>query len=181
MEGNVRSDLQERNLKVDEPGDLLNRLLKRSELHVDVEVLEEDQRKRRLVDLPSLVDEKHRNGRKELLRSKRLNETNEEVDAAMAGNMRCRIGESTKEILELSKETFATGGALLHGLDEGGNDVVEGLVNDSEAVGVVALENVGAHEGEDGDDVVHELVGDERTELSEEEEGLVVGLGVDGS
>lgn len=38
-------------------------------------------------------------------------------------------------------------------LDEGGDDHLDRLVDDSEAVGVVQTHDVGAHEGEDGHDV----------------------------
>lgn len=52
------------------------------------------------------------------------------------------------------------------------------LLDNPKAVSIIALQNVGAHESEDGHDVVHELIGDERTELGEKEESLVVGLRV---
>ena len=43
------------------------------------------------------------------------------------------------------------------------------LLYDSKTVGIVALEHVGAHKGEDGHDVVHELIGHQRTELRKEQ------------
>lgn len=51
--------------------------------------------------------------------------------------------------------------------------------DNTQAVSIVALEDVGTHERKDRHDVVHELIGNERTKLGEEEESLVGGLGVD--
>lgn len=143
-------------------------------------MLEKDEGKGRLVDLASLVDEEHRDRREELLRSESLDEADEEVDTTVTRDVRRRVGEGSQEVLKLSEETFATRSALLHRLNESRDDVVQGLVHDAKTIGVVALEDVGAHKGEDGDDVVDELVGYEGTELGEKQEGLVVGLGVDG-
>ena len=70
-------------------------------------------------------------------------------------------------------ERVAVLGALLHTLDERGKDALERLFDDPEAVSVVPLEYIRTHEGEDGHDVVYELVGHERAELREEEERLV--------
>lgn len=129
--------------------------------------------------LARLVNEEHRHGGQELLRAEGLDEANKEVDATVPRDVIGGVGERAQELLELGEEALAPARIPLHRLDECRDDVAERLVDDAEAVGVVALEDVGAHEGENRHDVVDQLVRDERAELSEQEERLVVGLRVD--
>lgn len=101
------------------------------------------------------------------------------LDSAMTRNVNGRIGERSEEFLEVEDQAVSTSCCLLEGLDERRNNLLEGLIDDSQAVRVVALDDVRAHEGEDWHDVLHELIGDQRTQLREQEERLVVGLRVD--
>jgi len=89
------------------------------------------------------------------------------------------IGERSQEFPQIDDQAFPASSGLLKSFDERRYDLLEGLVDDSKTVSVIALKNVCAHEREDWHDVLHELIGNERTELSEEEERLRVGLRVD--
>ena len=175
------SRLEERRLEGDDVLQLVDDLLVRRELGRDVEVLDERERQGgRLARLVArLVDEEHGDGRQELLGAERLDEAREQVDAAVARDVRRRVGKGAQELAQLGEEAVAAVGRPLHRLDERRDDVVERLVDHAQRVGVVALQNVGAHEGEDGHDVVDELVGDEGPELRQEEERLRVRLRVD--
>ena len=65
------------------------------------------------------------------------------------------------------------GGAEPSRADERGDDALDGLVDDAAAEGVVALEHVGAHEGENGHDILDHLLRQERGELRNEQQRLV--------
>jgi len=77
------------------------------------------------------------------------------------------IGERSQELPQIDDQAFPSSSGLLKSLDERRYDLLESLVDDSKTVSVIALENVRTHEREDRHDVLHELIGNERAELSE--------------
>lgn len=172
---------QERDLEVEDLGELVDDLTVGGELDVDRKVLNKRERESGGIEcrLALLVDQEHDNGGQELLRPKGFDETHKEVDATVTRDVRRGIGERPQKLLELLEEGVATAGSLLRRLDERGNDAVERLVDHTQAVGVVALQDIRSHEREDGHDVVHKLVGNEGSELGEEQKRLVVRLRVD--
>lgn len=83
------------------------------------------------------------------------------VDLTRAGTMLSRVCRTSK-----SARSPAEARERVH------------LLDNAKTVSIVALQHVGAHEGEDGHNVVHELIGNQRSELRKKEQSLVVGLRV---
>lgn len=114
------------------------------------------------------------------------------LGATVSGNVRGSVGEDAEEVAEILDECLAASRRDLHRLDERRDNALERLagsassqdgsrtypLDNSETVGVVALQHVCAHEGEDRHHVVHELVGHERAQLRKEQQGLVRRLGI---
>jgi hypothetical protein len=72
------------------------------QLHIDWEALEKRQRQCRSIDrLDLLIDEEHSDGGKELLSAERLDEANEEGDAAVTGDVCSRVGEDGEKLFEV--------------------------------------------------------------------------------
>jgi hypothetical protein len=175
---------------------------------VDVEILQKSDGERALVEsFAGSLDKKHRDGRKEVASTESLDETDEEadkgqddssqfkaevqrenigelgdsLDSTVTRHVDSRVGKRSEKFPQVDDQAFSASSRLLKSLDEWRNNLLESLIDNTQTVGVVPLENVGTHEGEDRHDVLDELIGNERTQLSEKEKRLVVGLRINRS
>lgn len=120
-----------------------------------------------------LIDKKTCDRCQEVFRTKHLDEANEEAVSAMARNVIRRVCKDAENVCKVADDLLLRVRTPAMVLDQSRHDAFDGLVDDTGAVSIVPLKYVRAHEGEDGHDVLDDLLGHKGDKVGDETESLV--------
>lgn len=108
-----------------------------------------------------------------MVRSKGLDEVDEESQPAVTRDMTARLNKCQQELAHALDDRHAVATVTFGGGEEGRDEGVDDLLDGASTGGVVALKNAGADESEDRHDTLKDLVWGCRRDLCDEQHRLL--------